>query len=254
MDKGSPGGSRKGYHWIVKSPVQNQLFFHYQNGSRSQRVVVNLLQSFQGAVQSDGYGAYEIYENKKGVLLLGCMAHARRKFEQALKDDPSRASLALKTIGDLYKIEREAQELKLSCDQVKKLREEKSYPIILDFEKWLVDNMAKVLPKSLIGKAILYAYNIYPRLARYVLDGRYRIDNNGAENGVRPLALGRKNYMFCGNNESSERTAIIYSLLGSCKLAGVNPTVWLTDILNRLPDQSVLRLNELLPYNWKPIS
>jgi transposase len=253
MDKDHPGSTRKGYHWIVRSPMQNQLFFHYQNGSRAQKVVVQLLHSFLGAVQSDAYGAYDIYENKKGVLLLGCMAHARRKFEQALKDDPERAKYALKIIRDLYAIEREAQEMELPYDKIKELREEKSYPIIREFEKWLIENCTKVLPKSLIGKAILYTYNIYPRLARYVLDGRYNIDNNGAENGVRPLALGRKNYMFCGNNESAERTAIIYSLLGTCKLAGVNPTVWLTDVLNRLPDHSVLRLSELLPQNWKPI-
>jgi len=253
MDKDHPGSTRKGYHWIVRSPMQNQLFFHYQNGSRAQKVVVELLRSFQGAVQSDGYGAYDIYENKKGVLLLGCMAHARRKFEQSLKDDPERAKYALKIIRDLYAIEREAQEMELPYDKIKELREEKSYPIIKEFEKWLIENCTKVLPKSLIGKAILYTYNIYPRLARYVLDGRYNIDNNGAENGVRPLALGRKNYMFCGNNEAAERTAIIYSLLGTCKLAGVNPTVWLTDVLNRLPDHSVLRLSELLPANWKPI-
>jgi transposase len=252
MDKDSPGSTRKGYHWIVRSPVQNQLFFHYQNGSRAQKVVVELLHSFQGAVQSDGYGAYDIYENKKGVLLLGCMAHARRKFEQALKDDPERAKYALQVIRDLYEIERKARESELSPDKIKALREEESYPLIRDFEKWLFENSTKVLPKSLIGKAVLYTYNIYPRLARYVLDGRYSIDNNGAENGVRPLALGRKNYMFCGNNESAERTAIIYSLLGCCKLAEVNPMAWLANVLNRLPDHSVLRLRELLPTNWTP--
>ncbi len=161
--------------------MQNQLFFHYQDGSRAQKVVVELLRSFQGAVQSDAYGAYDIYENKKGVLLLGCMAHARRKFEQALKDDPQRAGYALKIIRDLYAIEREAQEMELSYDKIRQIREEKSYPIIKEFEKWLIENCTKVLPKSLIGKAIAYTYNIYPRLARYVLDGRYNIDNNGAE-------------------------------------------------------------------------
>jgi len=253
MDKDHPGSTRKGYHWIVRSPMQNQLFFHYQNGSRAQKVVVELLHPFQGAVQSDAYGAYDIYENKKGVLLLGCMAHARRKFEIALKDDPERAKYALKIFRDLYAIEREAKEMELSHDAIKQLREEKSYPILKNFEKWLLENHSAVLPKSLIGKAISYTYNIYPRLARYVLDGRYNIDNNGAENGVRSLALGRKNYMFCGNNEAAERTAIIYSLLGTCKLAGVNPTEWLTDVLNRLPNHSVLRLSELLPGNWKPI-
>jgi len=253
VDKDKPGSTRKGYHWIVKSPVQNQLFFHYQHGSRAQYVVVELLKSFQGAVQSDGYGAYDIYENKKGVLLLGCVAHSRRRFEQALKNDPERAKYALKVIRDLYAIEREAQEMNLPPDKIKELREKKSYPIIKDFEKWLLENIPKVLPKSLIGKAILYTYNIYPRLARYVLDGRYQIDNNGAENGIRPLALGRKNYLFCGNDQAAERTAVIYSLLGSCKLAGINPITWLTDILNRLPDHSVLRLSELLPANWIPI-
>ena len=132
------------------------------------------------------------------------------------------------------------------------LREKKSYPILRSFEKWLLEESTKVLPKSLIGQAILYTYNIYPRLARYVLDGRYRIDNNGAENGVRPLALGRKNYLFCGNDQAAERTAIIYSLLGSCRLANVNPNAWLTDVLNRLPDHSIQKLSELLPINWKP--
>lgn len=253
MDKDKPGSTRKGYHWIVKSPMKNLLFFHYQQGSRSQKVVVELLHSYQGAVQCDGYGAYDIYENKKGVLLLGCMAHARRKFEQALKDDPDRARYALKIIRELYAIERLAQEMELSYDKIRQLREEKSYPIIKAFEKWLLENYQVVLPKSLIGKAIAYTYNIYPRLARYVIDGRYNIDNNGAENGVRPLALGRKNYLFCGNDKAAERTAIIYSLMGSCKVAGINPTAWLTDVLTRIPDHSVLRLSELFPANWKPI-
>ena len=253
MDRDHPGATRKGYHWIVKSPMLNMLFFHYDKGSRSQRVAVELLHSFQGAVQSDAYGAYNIYETKKGVMLLGCWAHARRKFEQALENDPQRAKLALKLIGDLYAIEREAKEAGLTYDQIKELREEKSYPIIRTFEKWLLENITLVLPKSLIGKAITYTYNIYPRLARYVLDGRYKIDNNDAENGVRPLALGRKNYLFCGNNLSAERTAIIYTLMGCCKMAGVNPLAWLTDVLNRLPDHSAQRLEELLPINWKPI-
>jgi len=253
VDKDKPGSTRKGYHWIVKSPVQNQLFFHYQKGSRAQYVVVQLLRDFQGAVQSDGYGAYNIYENKKGVILLGCLAHARRKFENALKNDAQRATFALKVIQDLYAIEREAQEANFSPDQIKDLREKESYPILRDFERWLFEQIGQVLPKSLIGQAILYTYNIYPRLVRYVLDGRYKIDNNGAENGVRALALGRKNFLFCGNDLAAERTAIIYSLLGSCRLANLNPNAWLTDVLNRLPDQSIQRLSELLPMNWKPV-
>lgn len=252
VDKDKPGATRKGYHWIVNSPVLKLLFFHYQKGSRAQYVVIQLLHDFLGAVHSDGYGAYSIYENKNGVLLLGCMAHARGKFENALKNDAQRATFALKIIQELYAIEREAQDNNLSTEETRVLREKKSYPILRDFEKWLVEQSTKVLPKSLIGQAILYTYNIYPRLARYVLDGRYKIDNNGAENGVRALALGRKNYLFCGNDQAAERTAIIYSLLGSCRLADVNPNAWLTDVLNRLPDHSIQKLSELLPTNWKP--
>ena len=251
MDRDKPGGTKKGYFWIVRSPMQNQLFFHYQKGSRAQKVVVGLLRTFQGAVQGDAYGAYDIYENKNGVLLLGCLAHARRKFEQALLDDPSRAKHALKIIQKLYDIERDAKDRELSYDQVKQLREERAYPILKEFEKWLYENIRVVLPKSLIGKAALYTYNIYPRLVRYVLDGRYKIDNNAAENGIRPLALGRKNFMFCGNDEAAERTATIYSLLGSCKLAGVNPMEWLTDVLKRIQDHPASKLSELLPSNWK---
>ncbi len=254
LDKDKPRATKKGYHWVVRSPELNSLFFHYDKGSRAQRVVVELLKDFKGAVQSDGYGAYNIYENKEGVLLLGCWAHARRKFEQALKNDPARAEYALKVIQRLYVYERDWTEQGLPPDEVSALRKERSYPIIREFERWLVDNHPKVLPSSLIGKAISYTYTIYPRLARYVVDGSYRIDNNLAENAVRPLAVGRKNYLFCRNHDSARRTAIIYSLLGTCKLWGVNPTEWLTDVLNRIQDQSILRLDELLPHKWKEIN
>ncbi|MBP6610765.1 MAG: transposase, partial [Paludibacter sp.] len=103
-----------------------------------------------------------------------------------------------------------ATQANCSFDQIKVLRAEKSFPVIKDFEQWMLEQAAHILPKNPIGKAILYACGMYRRLVRYTLDGRYRIDNNLAENAVRPLALGRKNYLFCGNHEAAERTAIIY--------------------------------------------
>jgi len=252
LDKDKPGATRKGYHWVVRSPEKQQLFFHYDKGSRAQYVVVDLLKDFKGAVQSDGYGAYNIYEKKQGVLLLGCWAHARRKFEQALGNDPPRAEYALEQIGKLYELERQIADDNLTKEQTEKLRKEKSYSILRDFEKWIDLNYTKVLPKSKIGQAMSYTYGIYQRLVRYVLDGRYRIDNNLAENAVRPLALGRKNYLFCSNHLSAERAAMIYSLLGTCKVCGVNPTLWLTDVLNRIQDHSIQKLDELLPGKWRP--
>jgi transposase len=250
VDQDKPGATRKGYHWIIRSPEERKLYFHYDQGSRSQRVAIDILKNFKGAVQSDGYGAYNIYENKKDVLLLGCWAHARRKFEQALKNDPLRASYALEQIQLLYQLERQMENESLNKDQIEKLRKEKAYPILKSFEKWLDGNYSQVLPKSLIGQAIAYTYNIYPRLVRYVIDGRYRMDNNLAENAVRPLALGRKNYLFCGNHEAAARTAIIYSLLGTCKINNVNPIQWLTDVFNRIQDCKVNDLDKLLPEEW----
>jgi len=252
MDKDKPGAARKGYHWVVRSPEEGCLFFHYDRGSRAGRVVVELLKDFRGAVQSDGYGAYEVYEKKEGVLLLGCWAHARRKFEQALGNDPPRARFAMDQIQKLYALERRMKDEDLTKDQIERLRKKEAYPILRAFEVWLETNLTAVTPASSIGRAIKYTYGIFPRLVRYVVDGRYRIDNNLAENAVRPLALGRKNYMFCQNHDAAARTAVIYSLLGTCKAWGVNPTLWLTDVLSRIQDHSVQRLDELLPDNWVP--
>lgn len=218
LDKDKPGATRKGYHWVVRSPELKSLFFHYDKGSRAQYVIVELLKDFQGAVQSDGYGAYDIYENKQGVLLLGCWAHIRRKFEHALADDPQRAEYALRVIGQLYALERRMKEQGLPPDEIRIIREKQAYPLIREFEHWVEETANAVTPQSALGKAVRYAYALYPRLSRYVTDGRYRIDNNLAENAVRPLALGRKNYLFCRNHEAACHTAIVYPLLGTCRL------------------------------------
>lgn len=252
LDKDKPGATRKGYHWVVRSPELKSLFFHYDKGSRAQYVIVELLKDFQGAVQSDGYGAYDIYENKQGVLLLGCWAHIRRKFEHALADDPQRAEYALRVIGQLYALERRMKEEGLPPDEIKVIREKDAYPLIREFEHWVEETAGSVPPQSALGKAVRYAYALYPRLSRYVTDGRYRIDNNLAENAVRPLALGRKNYLFCRNHEAAYHTAIVYSLLGTCRLWQIDPVKWLTDVFSRIQDCSVKRLEELLPHKWTP--
>jgi len=247
MDKDHPGATKKGYHWIIRAPEMRKLFFHYDEGSRGQKVAIDILKDFKGAVQSDGYVAYDIYENKEGVILLSCWAHVRRKFEEALKNDPQRAQFALEHIQLLYRLERQAEDEAMSKEQIEELRQTKAYPLLRAFEKWLEANILQVLPRSPIGKALSYTYDLYPRLVRYVIDGRYKIDNNGAENGIRPLALGRKNYMFCGNHEAAKRTAIIYSLLGTCKINNVNPEEWLTDVFNRIADCKTNDLYKLLP-------
>lgn len=243
----------KSYLWLVRSVMENTLFFHYDKGSRAQKVAIELLKDFQGALQTDGYEVYSIYENKQGVLPLGCWAHARRKFSEALKEDQARASYALEQIGMLYDVERRADIEQLTYEERAELRSRLAYPIMQTFEKWIVKEYEKVLPKGRIGKALRYTYKIYHRLSRYHLDGRYSIDNNLAENAIRPIAIGRKNYLFCGNHDAAENAAVIYSLLGCCKAASVDFRHWLVYVLNHIHDYDndyTLDLTELLPANW----
>jgi len=244
----------KAYLWVVRSVMKNLVFFHYDKGSRAQKVVIELLCDFQGAVQTDGYEAYSIYENKKGVLLLGCWAHSRRKFTESASEDPSGAAYALEQIGMLYRVEAMATDQDMDYNQRMELRKKLAYPILRAFEKWIVGYYPKVLPKGRMSKALSYTYSIFHRLSRYHLDGRYQIDNNLIENAIRPLTLGRKNYLFCGNHDAAENAAIMYSLLGCCKALDVNPREWLTDVLSKIPaynkDYS-MDLADLLPHNWK---
>ena len=244
----------KGYIWMVRAVMRDLVFFHYDHGSRAQKVALHLFKDYQGVIQTDAYAVYDIYEKKKGVLPIGCWAHCRRRFEEALKEDKARASYALEQIGLLYDVERCADQEKLTFEERAELRSRLSYPIMVAFEKWMVNEYTKVLPKGRIGHAIKYTYGNYHKLTRYHLDGRLKMDNNLAENAVRPIALGRKNWLFCGNHESAENAAIMYSMLGCCKASGVNFRDWLVFFLNNIHkyDQDYSKdLAELLPHNFK---
>lgn len=244
----------KGYIWMLRAVIPKLVLFHYDNGSRAQKVALQLFKDYQGVIQTDGYAVYDIYENKKGVMPIGCWAHARRKFEEALKEDEARASYALEQIGLLYDIERQADHENLSYEKRADLRTRLAYPIMVVFEKWLIQEYPKVLPKGRIGKSIKYTHSIFNKLSRYHLDGRYKIDNNLAENAIRPIALGRKNWLFCGNHQSAENAAIIYSMLGCCKNSDVNFRDWMIFFLENVHkyDKDYSKdLAELLPHNFK---
>ncbi|MDC7218007.1 MAG: IS66 family transposase [Spirochaetales bacterium] len=246
--------AQKAYLWMVRSVMDNLVFFHYDKGSRARKVVVDLLKNYRGAVQTDGYEAYSIYEHKKGVLLLGCWAHVRRKFSESLKEDKTGAEYALAQIGKLYQVEDMATDQELDYGQRADLRKRLAYPIMRAFEKWIEGYYPKALPGGRMSKALAYTYNLFMRLSRYHLDGRYLPDNNLAENAIRPLAVGRKGYMFCGNHEAAENAAIMYSLLGCCKASDINPREWLTDVFTKIPrynNNYDLDLADLLPHNWK---
>lgn len=226
----------KGYIWLVRDPMSGRQYFYWDKGSRSGEVVLKLFSGYQGALQTDGYERYELLDGRKGVMLLACWAHARRKFSDSIKNDKERAESALDQIQLLYEVERQIKDQSLSFEEAAKLRERLAYPIMVRFEKWLVAEHAKVIKGSPIEKAILYTYNRFNKLSRYHLDGRYNIDNNGIENAARPVAVGRKNYLFCQNDDTAESTAIIYSLMGCCKAAEVDFRKWLIYFLDHVHD------------------
>ena len=249
----------KGYVWSVVDVMTGDRFFFYEHGSRSTRVAMGLLKDFKGAIQSDGYVVYEHFEGMKGKLMLGCWAHARRKFFEARKENEKLAKEALFYIGKLYEVEREADALdekdgKPDYERRKALRQEKAYPEIKKFEAWMEVNLFKSGPKTMMEEAITYTYKIIKKLALYTTDGRYKIDDNMVENSIRPLAIGRKNYLFCGDDAAAQRAAIVYSLLASCKAHNIDERAWLEDVLRRMPEYELGKKDfaDLLPGNWSP--
>ena len=244
----------KGYIWLVRDPMSGRQYFYWDKGSRSGEVVLKLFAGYQGALQTDGYERYELLEGKKGIILLSCWAHARRKFTDAIKNDKERSESALEQIQLLYEIERQIKDQELSFKDAAALRKRLAYPIMVRFEKWLVTEHAKVIKGSPIETAILYTYKRFNKLSRYHLDGRYSIDNNGIENAARPVAVGRKNYLFCQNDDTAESTAIIYSFMGCCKASGVDFRTWMIYFLDHIHDYDMdytKDIAELLPDKLK---
>ena len=251
LDKDKKASTHRGYHWVYHAVEQRLVLFDYRKG-RGREGPAELLKGFRGYLQTDGYVIYEDFAGKPGLVLLGCMAHARRKFVEAEKNDPQRAAHLLGQLQKLYALERKKEEDQLSERAFLALRQEQAAPILQEIKTWLLENYQQVTPKSPIGQAIAYALPRWEKLSAYLLDGRLRIDNNLVENAIRPLALGRKNYLFAGSHQGAGRAAMIYSFMGSCKLHQINPQVWLTDVLERIALHPVNKLEELLPGSWKP--
>jgi len=252
-DPGAEPSKKKchlGYFWPITDG--QQVVFEYDPG-RDKNVPLDLLKDYHGYLQTDGYNGYEPIVKKNGIDRLVCWAHVRRKFFEAKEYDQS-AKLFLTEIGKLYEIERLAEDTCQTFDQRKELREKQAVPILHAIRLLLDSYSLKVTPKSPMGKAIGYALNLWGYLTVYVTDGRLKIDNNRIENLIRPVALGRKNWLFAGSPEGAHRAALFYSLFGTCKIHGINPFEYLSDILNRISDCKMLDLDQLLPINWKPLS
>jgi len=252
LDKNKKGTTHQGYFWVYRAPVENLVVFDYQPG-RGGEGPGKCLENFRGHLQADGYEVYNAFDGKS-ITLLHCMAHARRKFDEALANDKKRAEYALTEIQKLYDVERKAKEENHTHQQRYELRQKGAVTILEALGTWMKTEYSSILPQSPIGKAIHYSLQRWDKLSLYATVGKLEIDNNLVENAIRPVAIGRKNYLFAGSHRAAQNAAMLYSFLGTCKINNVNPYEWLKDVLNRMPSHSVNKLEELLPHKWKPVT
>lgn len=249
--------AEKEYLWMVRSVMEKLVIFHYDMGSRAGSVIESLVSQyhFKGYLQCDGFAGYETaFKTNPDVRLVNCMAHIRRDFEHALGENKKEAEYGLAQIQYMYRIEHCCDKAGLSSDGRKAKRRELTRPIMEAMKTWMETEGIKYSPQSLIGKAVSYAYTRWDNMMRCLEDGRLLLDNNLAENAIRPIALGRKNYLFCGNHEAAVNMSVICSLLATCKAHDVNPRDYLKDIIAQMPyhkksaDEELLNL---LPHKWK---
>ncbi len=249
--------AEKEYLWMVRSVMEKLVIFHYDMGSRAGSVIESLASQyrFKGYLQCDGFAGYETaFKTNPDVRLVNCMAHIRRDFEHALGENKKEAEYGLAQIQYMYRIEHCCDKAGLSSDGRKAKRRELTRPIMEAMKTWMETEGIKYSPQSLIGKAVSYAYTRWDNMMRCLEDGRLLLDNNLAENAIRPITLGRKNYLFCGNHEAAVNMSVICSLLATCKAHDVNPRDYLKDIIAQMPyhkksaDEELLNL---LPHKWK---
>ena len=248
LDRNKKGKTHQGYYWVYSSPLEGILFFDYRKG-RGREGPKELLKNFKGYLQTDGYVVYQEFAKRQGITHVSCMAHARRYFDKSLSNDKDRSECVLLKIQKLYEIERQAKENKLSYDERKELRLDKSLPILNELGEYLYEQYTKVLPQSAIGKAISYTISRWKSLQAFLYDGVLEIDNNWVENAIRPNALGRKNYLFAGSHRGAESAAMFYSFFGTCKKHNINPYKWLKKVLEIIPTYSAKDLENLFPLN-----
>jgi len=243
LDRSRPGGSKRGFMWAYLGDGASVAYAY--TPSRAGSGPCSFLGLREGWVQADAAGAFEPLFALGRATEAGCWSHARRYFVEALETD-TRAALALSWIGTLFEVERDAAGT--SPEDRLALRQARSQPALGELGRWVAETTRSTPPKSPLGKALTYTVNQWIPLNRFLEDGRLEIHNNACERALRRIAVGRNNWMFAGSDAGAERAAIIYTVLGTCRLRGVEPMAWLTDTLEKLASgwkQS--RLAELLP-------
>ena len=249
LDRDVSGKTARGYLWFYAVPKEDVILEFCS--SRGQEAPRKKLAGFQGTIQTDAYEVYEaIVKQNSQLQRIGCLAHARRRFYQALKESVREAVWFIGQIRELYRIENTARPLRRTERHA--LRQVQA-PSTWELLKTRAEELQpKLLPQSTLGKAVNYFLNQYEPLIGYLRDGRFEIDNNLVENSIRPTAVGRRRWLFIGHPQAGWRSAVIYSILLSCRRRGINPQNYLTDVLGRLPSTKITQIQELLPAYWKP--
>jgi len=248
------GETVKGRMWVFRGDVEHPYVVYHATPTKESKWPVDWLRGYRGSLQADAYGGFDqlyVEDTKTGTKIreAGCNAHARRKFESIKMNFPAQALAALNFYRQLYAVEERAR--RMSKRRRRKLRRKEARPIWAAFERWLKATQASELPNSELGKAVRYVLSNWTALMRYVNEPRLSIDNNAAERALRPVAVGRKNWMFAGHDDGAEALAILYTMIESAKRAGLNPETWLRDVLGRLGELPSSRLDDLLPDRWK---
>jgi transposase len=246
------GKTKRAYVWVYRTTnfvAQRAVLFDFtpgRGGENPRRV----LQGFAGTLLSDDFSGYHALQTQ-GITAALCMAHARRKlFEAHALNGSHIAAQAVALIAKLYEIEREARELDPQARWL--LRQQRAKPVADALHAWLTEQRQKLANADATAKAIDYALSNWRTLTHYLDDGNVPIDNNAAENAVRPLCVGRKNWLFVGSQQAGERAAVVMSLIESAKLNGHDPWAYLKDVFKRLPTLKQRDLAQLLPHNWRP--
>jgi transposase len=251
MDSEKKGATHRGYYWVCYDNPSRSVLFVYDR-SRGRAAPQQLLDGYQGYLQTDGYAVYDEFEHVPGITLAGCLAHARRKFFEAKDSDKTLAEEALTLFGQVYAVEKHIRESGLTGDEKLAYRQAHAVSALAALHTWLLEKYETIrLPSSRIRKAVEYTLSRWERLVLYAGTSQLDPDNNRVENSIRPVAVGRKNYLFAGSHEAAQRSAMFYSLLGTCKAHGIEPYAWLSDVLARLPYYPQKRIGELLPQHYR---
>jgi transposase len=247
----TPGRNHQAYMWEYSRPA-GPVVFDFRMG-RQRDGPRAFLKGFVGKLQTDGYGGYD--HLGEGIIHGGCMSHARRGFHKAhllAKEDP----LPLEVLGEmarLYQVEEEARASQMTFEQRLALRQQRSRPVMANLKERTVAIRKDVLPQSALGKACDYALRQWKRLCLFLEDGQVEIDNNRCENAIRPIALGRKNWLHIGSEQAGPKIAAIISVMETCRRLGLNVRDYFNDVLPKLADWPVTRVSELTPIHWPPV-